>query len=116
MKLTFEEAKDRFAGNSQCDHDPDFFYDVNIPNSQTFTQCCGVCQKQIQKWYGMKSLEHRLIEYLSVSKTRKQIYFRFKEYSPNTIRGRLSDLKRKKKIFSIEQDVFTPVEKEKVIA
>ena len=109
MKLSYKEAKDRFASEGECKHDPDYFTTFGIPNCDTHMTQCRPCGKVIEKWYGTKGLEELIMEYLTESKTRTQIYFRFENYSPNTIRGRLADLKRKHKIFSIEQDVFTPV-------
>ena len=116
MKLTFEESKARHIANGTCYHDTDYFEDTHIPNSDSYLTNCGVCGKQIMKWYGSKGLGERIIEYLKVSKTRKQIYFRFRSYSPNTIRGRLSELKKLNKIFSIEKDVFTPVQEKEILA
>lgn len=113
-KLTLDEAKKRFASTSECFHDPDHFTEVAIPGTNVQITSCRGCNKEIERWYGHRSLGRLLELYITETKTRKQIYARFDAFSSNTIRGRLSDLKRENKIFSIEPDTFTPVEKKDV--
>ena len=114
--MTQQELMDKeyqiFVAHGECKHNPDFFTEVAIPNSISHFTTCGVCHKHIKKWYGVKPLRDMIIDYLTETKTRAEIYFRFREHATTSIRGRLSELKTLNLIFSIEENEFTPVEQE----
>ncbi len=101
-----------FVEHGECKHNPDFFTEVAIPNSISHFTTCGICHKNIKKWYGVKPMKDGIMDYLTGTKTRAQIYFRFRLHKTCTFRGRLSELKKLNLIFSIEENTFTPVEKE----
>ncbi len=116
MKLTLQQAKDRFAKTGECNHDPDFFVDILIPKSDTNVTNCKVCQKEFERYYGFRPLSEKILKFLELgSKTRSQIYQRLSDYEKHSIRARLSELRRNEKIFSIEPDLFTLVEKELIV-
>ena len=107
IKLTFEEARSHFAGTGDCKHDPDYFTDVDVPNTEMHLVDCRVCGKTIEKYSGYRPLVDKIEKFLTETKTRAQIYFRFDGVSPTTIRGRLSEMKKQEKILQ-KGDEFSP--------